>query len=546
MAEQKKNIVIKRISTPEGDVPKAEGVVEAFNIVISKISELNKRINDNLKIMGTKDLTEITTDLTIAKDEIIELKNKIETNEKDVDEANKNLNEFNTLVKKMENIIEQVSDENNEINLNSSGNSQLVINEIKGIAKEFERSLGNFKGQKNESIKSSEIEDVFIIIKHEDIKITLNKLGNYQTNKDILLSRIRLIKLPKQILNFDSKILLYGPSGNGKTSITLAVAKELEINIIELNLPLLLSNPIKHQIDLLNSMIIKIKSDENLRPCIILIENIQIINEQTQSSTIMVNFTNILDQINLLNDKILVICTTRDLELLEYSIISRFDELCEFSNPIEIARSEIINNLLEDIKLGEDLDIDVIISTLSSDDKTIGFSCREIARIIEKAYFRVLNEEKDYLTETDIYFGYQQVLAQKSKSPSRKIKLIQSKIDNKVKVGQNPRLEALEYRIESLNSQIVINRKVIKNALRLALSDNYNLINSLVKLFETEQTALSLQKIQKVSSMDPNTLNKTLRKNPYNIIFPKIGNNFTIAFSKNTYDEIITEFELKE
>jgi hypothetical protein len=57
---------------------------------------------------------------------------------------------------------------------------------------------------------------------------------------------------------------------------------------------------------------------------------------------------------------------------------------------------------------------------------------------------------------------------------------------------------------------------------------------------------LSIEEIAKVSGMNINSLKKILNKDPFNIIFPKISDKYTIAFSKEVYDEIITEFELNK
>ncbi len=543
LMSEKKNIVIERIATPDGDVPKAEGVIEAFNLIISKIAELNKKINENLKLIGGKDLSEITTDLSITKDNIIELKSKIKNEEKEINSVREEIQKINSWIEKIDSSLSQITNGDEGIILKSNSNTDQILVDIKEIIKDFNDSLKNFRNLDEQTPKKDQENAIFNIIQHENIKITLDILGNYQENKEILLSNGQLVKLPKQIYE-NPKILLYGPSGNGKTSMVLAVAKELELNIIEINLPLLLANNVKDQFEFLNNIFFKFKNEENLTPCILLIENVQLFYYQKNSKMILTNFLNLLDHINLYSNKVFIICTTNEINALDYSFISKFDKLCEFNYPSEIARSEILYKLLKNLKLNENLDIDLLISNLSSDEKLSGFTCRDIAMIVQQAHFKLLKEEKDVLDENDIYQSYQQIFNQKSRFSTKKIESFQSKDKIIVDIDKKTDLEEMESRIDSLNTQLIINKKFIKNALRLALSDNYNLINRLVKFFELENRPLDLEEIQKVSGISINILKKALTKNPYNIIFPKIGNKFTIAFSKDMFDEIISEFEL--
>lgn len=546
MSEQKKSITIKRVATPGGDVPLAEGVIEAFNIIINKISELNNKYKENLKLLRSKDLSEITADLEIAREDIIEIKSKLESNEKALDNNQEKLSDANEMIQKMENLISQFSDDEGNLNVNAAGISQVFLQEFKKFTESFQKSKSETKLIEDQKTDYSDLDAIMKKIAPDMNKNSIDTIGNYQENKEVLLSKGRLIKLPKQVFDFDSKILLHGPSGNGKTITTLAVAKELELNVIELNLPLLLSNPLKIILDLLNSLLETIKDDEDFIPCILLIENIQVIHDNPNFLTLNVHLSNFLDEINLSRDKILVICTTRDLELVDDSLLSRFGDYCEFHIPNELARSEILYKLLEKLKKDEELDLDLVISTISADEKTLGFTCREVARIVEKAYFMVFSKDRDYVTETDLYSAFQQVSEQKSKRSKKHTDIKSVSGLKSTNLEKNTALNELESKINTLNSQIITTKKIIKNALRLALSDNYNLIERLVKLFSTGQNILTIEEIAKVSGMNINSLKKILNKDPFNIIFPKISDKYTIAFSKEVYDEIITEFELNK
>ncbi|MHA1229628.1 MAG: AAA family ATPase [Candidatus Helarchaeota archaeon] len=545
---EKKNIVIERIATPEGDVPKAEGVIEAFNIITSKVSELSKKLSESLRLLNGKELSELGADLVVIKEDLVEIKSQLENNIKNISELQTNYNKIDNWAKKVDSIISQVADGQIEINMGAIRDygTDSIIEEIRKITQEFQDTIKNLIKSAPDSEESSNIEKIYKIVSPEDIKITLEMLGDYQSNKDLILSRGRLIKLPKQLYNFDSKILLYGPPGNGKTSTVYAIAKELSLNILELNLPLLLANNIKFQIESLDYIINLVKNNENIIPCILLIENVQLIFNSEISNMALLNFLNFLDKINLCNDKVLVICTTIDLDDLDQPLLSRFDQYCLFDYPNEVARSEILHRLLENINLDENLDINILVSNLTMDENMDGLSCKDLVKIVEGAYFKSINENKEYVSEDDIQFSFNNIVAQKSKFSPRlkKISKVQSTTDKIYSSSSD--LEEIELKIEALNSQMLINKKMIKNALRLALSDNYNLISRLAKLFETEQRALDLSEIQKVAGINIETLKRTLNKNPYSILFPKIGKKYTISFTDDQYNEVITEFELNK
>ncbi|MHA1830734.1 MAG: hypothetical protein ACTSWR_04305, partial [Candidatus Helarchaeota archaeon] len=183
---EKKNIVIERIATPDGDVPKAEGVIEAFNLIISKIAELNKKINENLKLIGGKDLSEITTDLSITKDNIIELKSKIKNEEKEINSVREEIQKINSWIEKIDSSLSQITNGDEGIILKSNSNTDQILVDIKEIIKDFNDSLKNFRNLDEQTPKKDQENAIFNIIQHENIKITLDILGNYQENKEIL------------------------------------------------------------------------------------------------------------------------------------------------------------------------------------------------------------------------------------------------------------------------------------------------------------------------------------------------------------------------
>jgi len=544
MSEQKKNIVIERIATPDGDVPRVEGVIEAFNIIIEKIASLSKQLKEHISSSGIDESSEIGAEIKILKDNFIELKKKVVQNEEILNDLSNKLNEIEI---KFQNIGNNISESNHDLNnksdLNISGSS--LITELKPFIEQLlASSIPDNKIDDNRKIELN-LNKIMKVLTPDDIKIKLDDLGGYKNIKEKILSIARLLNLPKKIFNYDSKIMLYGPPGNGKTSTVYAIAKELNVNLIEIDLPLLLSHSLKEQIEIFNLLINKLKNDETIKPCILLIENLHIINEFEYFHTILNNFNKLFDKIKLLKDSVLIICTTYELEKVDSSLLSRFDNNYFFSYPDEVSRHEILNKLLENVKLDENIDKETIISYLASENMTGGYSCRDLAKIIENAYFRSIKNEKEYITEDDIYLSYREISEKRNNLP-----IIAPKPSSSVITSVNPsykpfEIKELESKIDNIYSQLIINRKMIKNALRLSLSENYDLVNRLVKLFETEQRPLNLSEIQKIAGFEINKLKKILKKEPFSIIFPTIGDNYVMAFTKDLFDEIITEFELK-
>ncbi|MDD1779091.1 MAG: hypothetical protein LUQ65_13070, partial [Candidatus Helarchaeota archaeon] len=88
--KENEEFAIKRISTPQGDVPTVESVMTALNLIVNRINTLNKDINERLKYSGAgieaSEYIERNLGETTVK--INELKKQLETNTAQIDGIN--------------------------------------------------------------------------------------------------------------------------------------------------------------------------------------------------------------------------------------------------------------------------------------------------------------------------------------------------------------------------------------------------------------------------------------------------------------------------
>ncbi|MHA1649917.1 MAG: hypothetical protein ACTSYB_06970, partial [Candidatus Helarchaeota archaeon] len=86
--------------------------------------------------------------------------------------------------------------------------------------------------------------------------------------------------------------------------------------------------------------------------------------------------------------------------------------------------------------------------------------------------------------------------------------------------------------------------RMLKHALRLALTDNYNFITRLFNHYELTKKPFTIEEMAQLTGINEENVNKLLRKMPYKLLFPKIGEEYYIIFDKTTLEEILAEMAL--
>ncbi len=191
-------------------------------------------------------------------------------------------------------------------------------------------------------------------------------------------------------------ILLYGPPGTGKTLLAKAVATELDLSFIYVDIAQLLSKWFGETEKNVKKVFEIARAHQ---PSIIFFDEIDAINtRRADESGVMIRVARII-QIEMdglmsrRNERIIVLAATNHPWDIDPAILQRFERRIYVPLPNREARKEIFRIHLRNVRLSSNVDLDRLA------DLTEGYSGREIVQVIKYAQFNVLSE---YLDSNDL------------------------------------------------------------------------------------------------------------------------------------------------
>ena len=258
--------------------------------------------------------------------------------------------------------------------------TQVLIDNLKVKEEHFLNAL--------KEIQPSAIREVYIEIPNvtydnvgglTEIKSELFEIIDWPLNNKEDLVRLGVIP-PKGVL-------LYGPSGTGKTLLVNSVANHAHINLISVKGPELLSKWVGESEKALREIFKKAKL---LSPVIIFFDEIDALagnrysQESSQNSTsksVLSQFLTELDGLEYLQNVIVIAATNRP-DLLDSSILrpGRIEKLLYVKPPIVNERKNIFQVCTKSMPLAKDVDLDSLASITENYTGADIFSiCREAA-----------------------------------------------------------------------------------------------------------------------------------------------------------------------
>jgi transitional endoplasmic reticulum ATPase len=189
-------------------------------------------------------------------------------------------------------------------------------------------------------------------------------------------------------------ILLYGPSGTGKTMLAKAVATESEANFISVRGPELISKWVGESEKGVREIF---RRARQASPCVIFFDEIDSVagsrggEGSSGTERVVSQLLTEMDGVSEMHGVVVIAATNRQ-DLIDAALIrpGRFDKIIFVPNPDKATRIRILNIHTSGKHLGSDVDLEKIA------DRTDGFSGAETSAVVNAAVSIVLHE---YLTK---------------------------------------------------------------------------------------------------------------------------------------------------
>ena len=191
--------------------------------------------------------------------------------------------------------------------------------------------------------------------------------------------------------NMPKGILLFGPSGTGKTLIAKSVATESEANFISIRGPELLSKWVGESERGIREVF---RRARQASPCVIFFDEIDSLaplrglgGDSMVTERVVSQLLTELDGIQSLSGVVILAATNR-IDMVDPALLraGRFDKLLYISVPDKNSRRQILEIQIKKKPIGADLDLDKIVAM------TDGFSGADITSVVNTALSLVLQE----------------------------------------------------------------------------------------------------------------------------------------------------------
>ncbi|PSQ42976.1 AAA family ATPase [Halobacteriales archaeon SW_7_68_16] len=210
---------------------------------------------------------------------------------------------------------------------------------------------------------------------HEEI----GKIGTAIEHRDYLAS-IGLREI--------GKLLFVGPPGTGKTSTARALARDLDLPIVEVKLSMITSQYLGETAKNVDKTF---EVAKRLSPCILFIDEFDFVaktrrsDEHAALKRAVNTLLKSIDEVSLVRDEVLLIGATNHPDQLDAAAWRRFDEIVNFPRPDRSMRAAIIELVTRDMEV-DDLDAGEIA------EATEGLTGSDLRVVLREAVLNALTE----------------------------------------------------------------------------------------------------------------------------------------------------------
>jgi len=255
-----------------------------------------------------------------------------------------------------------------------------------------------------ENEEMREARDLIIISAPNEVESTLDNLvctpRQEETIRKIGVALEHRDFLKQQRIYEFGRLLFVGPPGTGKTSLALAMSRELHMPVLEVRLAMVTSQYLGETSKNIDRIFDLAKK---LAPCILFIDEFDFVAKTRVSDDhgAMKRAVNMLlkniDQISFVKNGVLLIGATNHPRILDEAAWRRFDEVVEFPLPDQAMRQAILE------KIAAAIDCNCDFAELAA--HTEGFSGSDLRMMMKEAVISALMEDRRHLDAADIERG---------------------------------------------------------------------------------------------------------------------------------------------